>query len=139
MAAPRRRAAAAFAFAVLFAALLTVVACVESETEDVDEGGIDGEVDSNYCGVSFEEDMLPFFDSYCLRCHSEQVEGDARRGAPADLNFDTQELVLANAEDVRGALLDNSGQPPSPPYPTAYDRDRVLAWIDCAERVRSEE
>ncbi|MCZ7583081.1 MAG: hypothetical protein M5R36_06960 [Deltaproteobacteria bacterium] len=109
-----------------------VSACdTEADVEDVDRSE-EAEPSALVCGVDYDEKIQPFFDAYCLRCHGEAVPASQRHGAPDALNFDTMEMVLANGEAVRASLLDNSGQPPSPPYPTHMERDVVLSWIDCA-------
>ena len=104
----------------------------DDEDIDITQDPMDDGKDQVICGAEFEEDLLPFFDTYCNRCHATDLEPWYRNFAPEDLNFDTLEGVLDQPARLRASLLDGSGQPPSAPYPLATERDNMIAWIDCA-------
>lgn len=77
-----------------------------------------------------------FFSSYCLRCHSVQVKGDARMGAPSDHNFDTLaeiELLSMHIDQkaASGPAHTNEAMPPSNPKPSLADRKKLGEWIAC--------
>ena len=115
-------------------AMLSALSCDDADAEDVDDSGADDDTDDGdekICGVTFNENIKPFMENYCARCHSAQVPSAERNGAPESSNFDTREDVLADWENIRNRLLDNSGMPPTPPDPTHIERDDVIAWIDC--------
>ncbi len=112
----------------------------ENEKEDVEdsEPGSDSQEDL-ICGVSFDEKILPFFESYCLRCHSAGVESPSRNGAPQGLNFDTVNDVLSGTDVIRPVLFDLGGMPPEPPIPSAMERDDIISWLDCAAAESEQE
>lgn len=70
----------------------------------------------------------------CVGCHSERVTGLARRGAPADVNFDS----FALAEPHKAALADaiTSGRMPPPSASnvvptTPAGRELAAGWRTC--------
>jgi uncharacterized membrane protein len=79
-----------------------------------------------------------FISRYCLECHSTTKTGAARDDAPPDVNFDTLDLVKAQA-----ALIDieagaspkrtNTSMPPSGEraQPTSDERMKLGEWIAC--------
>lgn len=115
-------------------ALFIAGACVESDKEDGDTGSKGMSQDEEkICGLNFEDSILPFFEDYCLRCHSETKVGAARNDAPEGVDYDTLEDVLDQGTRIRERLLDGpSLMPPSEPIPTQMERDDIIAWIDCA-------
>ena len=65
-------------------------------------GGIAGDPTGAVCPptdpptyVSFGQ---PFFEKYCLDCHSSQSTN--RHGAPTDQNYDTEDQIRAHAEEI---------------------------------------
>jgi hypothetical protein len=77
-----------------------------------------------------------FFESYCLRCHSEQMTGDARMMAPADHNFDQLsdiDLLSPHIDEMAGSgpKATNVTMPPSDPKPTMEERQKLSEWIAC--------
>ncbi|HKP55443.1 MAG TPA: hypothetical protein VJV78_01910 [Polyangiales bacterium] len=89
--------------------------------------------DSKLTYANFGEN---FFKSYCLRCHSKNVTGDKRMGAPADHNFDTLaeiELVAMHIDQKAAAGPDstNEAMPPSNPKPSLDDRKKLGEWLEC--------
>lgn len=74
---------------------------------------------------------MPFFASYCLRCHHSSLpEGEMRSFAPIDLSFDDPEVVRANGHRIRRAVGELAFMPPNDPLPSMAERDRLVAWID---------
>ncbi|MCL4233334.1 MAG: hypothetical protein KJ042_02330 [Deltaproteobacteria bacterium] len=121
---------------VLFAlvtALLVAWGCVEKDEEDVDlESEGESDETQTICGRDWETELQPFFDAYCVRCHSEYQQGSARNGAPEGYNWDSQDEVLAAGELIIEQLRDDGAMPPSAPYPGKQDKDRIISWLDCA-------
>jgi uncharacterized membrane protein len=69
----------------------------------------------------------------CLGCHSEQVTGDARNGAPELVNFDTYEQ-FANAAEMASYLVKNRLMPyPSGEGPTEEQRTELYDWAECGK------
>ena len=129
---PARVLLIAFLGALLAQALF--LACVEKQKDNIDtsEPGDDTQSgEQTICGRSFDNYILPFFEKYCNRCHSSVEVGDVRRGAPASSNFDTLDEIEAQHDKIRASLLDDSGMPPTAPFPQTEERDNIIAWIDC--------
>jgi hypothetical protein len=87
-------------------------------------------------------------------CHSADAEGDARDGAPADLNFDVvpqdmmfEELgkvqdgaaVVQDERENMWALIEDGEMPPKPPAGagemSAADKEVVRNWLACGAPV----
>jgi uncharacterized membrane protein len=86
-----------------------------------------------------------FFTTYCTRCHSSTVTGDARHGATPGVNFDTLGGIHDHActiDSFAGSGPDgtNTFMPfditatnPDPPelFPTVDERAKLSQWIAC--------
>ena len=69
------------------------------------------------------QDVQPFFENYCHRCHHSGIAGDQRGGAPILSNFDNAKMVDDAVTRIywRSAHGRHS-MPPAPPSPTAAER-----------------
>jgi hypothetical protein len=81
----------------------------------------------------------PFMDQYCVRCHSRNRSGEARRGAPVGHDFDTFESVLVEAAHIdrwaaAGPNGANEAMPPDGPLPSRYEREQLAEYLACAVR-----
>ena len=84
---------------------------------------------------TFTNEIRPtIVEEKCIQCHSEGLQGAARNGAPAELNFDTfdsTEPYLAQFADA----ISSGREPPmglDPPLvTTAEERDLVSKWRMC--------
>lgn len=86
--------------------------------------------------LTYENFGQPFFGAYCLRCHSDQVTGDDREGAPWDHNFDTQFEALALKDHIdwmsgAGPNAVNDQMPPDDPKPSLEERQQLSEWLAC--------
>ena len=77
-----------------------------------------------------------FMKSYCLRCHSKDVAGADRLGAPEDHNFDTVEEIRPLAEHIDGLAgagpdAINTAMPEGDPSPSEEDRRKLAEWLAC--------
>lgn len=77
-----------------------------------------------------------FMTSYCTRCHDSNLAGDARMGAPAYHDFDTQIGVQQVADHVdqaagAGPAATNDQMPPDGDTPTLEERQQLAEWIAC--------
>jgi uncharacterized membrane protein len=87
------------------------------------EADCDGEVPT-YAEVSA-------FDK-CVMCHSSEISGGARRGAPSSWNFDTYEAADARAQDaVLEVFRGNMPLPGSGVTITAAERQALITWGLC--------
>src|SRR5690606_24251294 len=58
----------------------------------------------------------PFVKRYCLGCHSERRTGVLRSQAPVGVDFDTEELAIPHAADMR-QMLESREMPPNRTVP----------------------
>jgi hypothetical protein len=77
-----------------------------------------------------------FMTRYCTRCHSSELEGEARHGAPTFHDFDTRfgiKGVANHVDETSAAGPDaiNRGMPPDSPRPTDAERFQLGEWIAC--------
>ena len=78
----------------------------------------------------------PFMAAYCTRCHSSQLTGSARMGAPAFHDFDSHLSVQQLGDHIdqttgAGPAATNESMPPDGPTPTLEERTRLAEWIAC--------
>ena len=79
--------------------------------------------------ADLERGILPI----CLGCHSAQVTGDARHGAPEGETFDTYE-ELAPAAEIASYLVRNRVMPaPDGQGPTEEQRRELSDWAACGK------
>lgn len=78
-----------------------------------------------------------FMASYCTRCHSSELRGADRKGAPSFHDFDTVFGVRAVSEHIDettafGPAAMNDGMPnDSGAAPTAAERVQLGEWLAC--------
>ncbi len=77
-----------------------------------------------------------FLQTYYLRCHSANVSGDARQGAPEDHNFDVLDDVRSLAEHIdqyagSGPAATNTVMPKDSPAPSTEERRKLSEWLAC--------
>lgn len=73
------------------------------------------------------------FATNCLFCHSSELSGSARNGAPNDVNWDTYEAALPNADRAVVRAVEQMTMPPSfsgLPTLNQEQKDAMLAWQD---------
>lgn len=54
---------------------------------------------------------LEVLQTRCMTCHSSKVSGNARLGAPSDLNFDDAAIVSDEAGEMYGEVQDGAMPP----------------------------
>ena len=84
---------------------------------------------------TFTNDIRPtIIEEKCIQCHTASLEGSARNGAPAGLDFDTFDSTEPHLSSFADAI--SSGREPpmglEPPLvTTAAERDLVSKWRMC--------
>ena len=78
----------------------------------------------------------PFMASYCTRCHSSTLTGDARMGATEFHDFDTQigvRVVMDHVDQAAGSgpNATNDQMPPEGAAPSLAEREMLAEWIAC--------
>jgi hypothetical protein len=72
--------------------------------------------------VTWDGQAGAVFAQYCTQCHSSEVGGSDRNGAPASINFNTFDEALPIAKLADKSSGEGSSMPPSDPRPTAAER-----------------
>jgi uncharacterized membrane protein len=113
--------------------LVVVGACGGDATPD----DVPGPPDEETCRTSYVDYGNfgePFALDWCRGCHSSALPADMRQNAPAEVNFDTHEDVLAWKDRI---LIRAAGaQPTMPPAggPSAAERALLAEWLGCGGR-----
>ena len=86
--------------------------------------------------LSYENFGEPFMERYCTRCHSSELRGAERQGAPLYHDFDSLFGVLAVANHVdeysaAGPKGVNEVMPPGGATPTTEERYQLGEWLAC--------
>jgi len=86
--------------------------------------------------LTYENFAKPFMEAYCTRCHSEELVGAARQGAPEfhDFNYYFGIKGVANHVDetsAAGPAAINRGMPQDGAKPTDAERFMLGEWIAC--------
>ncbi|HWO20072.1 MAG TPA: hypothetical protein VNO30_14900 [Kofleriaceae bacterium] len=77
-----------------------------------------------------------FMESYCTSCHSSELTGAARNGAPTFHDFDTLFGIKAVSDHIdeasaAGPAAINEGMPEDGPKPSEMERYLLGEWIAC--------
>lgn len=72
------------------------------------------------------------FSNTCTGCHSQNLTGADRFGAPPNSNFDTPDLILSQAQEIYDRVLDRS----MPPGGGLGDQqiEAVRVYVTCLEQ-----
>lgn len=124
----------------LVAALL--LGCGDAPTDAPEDTDV---VDTGVPLPSFETGLDPcstqtwetvgagFVLTWCAPCHSSDLRGSARQGAPVGVDFDDEAASLALADRI---LVRATGESPDMPPSGGPERavlDDVVTWLQCAE------
>jgi hypothetical protein len=74
-----------------------------------------------------QQGILPI----CRHCHSAKVSGDARNGAPPDVNFDTYDEFKVYADTASFLVRQHAMPFPKGEGPTDAQRSDLYAWAAC--------
>jgi hypothetical protein len=81
--------------------------------------------------LSYQSFGQPFFLSWCTGCHSSALPADARRGAPATVNFDTLALIRGQIGVVYAKAADEHTAMPPAGGPPLDLRRQLGDWMAC--------
>lgn len=117
---------------------LTLVAC-RGETQPPDDlggssGGGDTAADASSGGedtelATYENFGDAFIRNWCRGCHSSQLTGDDRSGAPDGIDFDTREDVEALADRIEARASGDSPTMPPAGGPSPEELDLLARWL----------
>ncbi|MBX3161122.1 MAG: c-type cytochrome [Deltaproteobacteria bacterium] len=123
------------AWITLFAAAISLAAC-----SDDHGSGVFGPPTESTCPtgstLTYDNFGKSFMERYCTRCHSSELVGAARKGAPSFHDFDTQPGIKGVADHIdettaAGPAATNKGMPPDGLRPTMEERLQLGEWIAC--------
>lgn len=80
-------------------------------------------------GVTYETAVKAITEIYCTSCHSSELSGAARRGAPARVDLDSYEGVKARAERVL-MRIEQGTMPPVGEKPTPEEAEMMRCWVE---------
>ncbi len=86
--------------------------------------------------LTYDNFAEKFMTDYCTRCHSSQLQGAARHGAPDFHDFDTYFGIRGVSNHVdetsaAGPAVINRGMPQEGNRPTDEERFLLGEWIAC--------
>lgn len=115
--------------------VLLWLACAGDAAQPPDDGPVDTDVVDTAADpcrrLTWASAGGPFTRTWCATCHSAELTGAARAGAPVGLDLDTEAQVVAHAARVRArALVDPPTMPPVV-VPPAGERAAFDAWLRC--------
>jgi cytochrome c5 len=114
------------------AVALILSACGEAKAPA--ESGATCPKDSTLTYDNFAKD---FFEKYCVECHSSELSGSMRQGAPLNHDFNTLALIRAVPADhideqaAAGPDAVNDFMPEEGPAPTLEEREKLGEWLAC--------
>lgn len=113
--------------------VLCLAGCGEDEKPPL-EGQSTGSSCPNGSPLRYSSFGQNFFTAYCTPCHS--AESTNRRGAPANVNFDSVEQIRTHSARIdelaaAGPDVENSAMPPSRLIPEYDERRDLGEWLAC--------
>lgn len=117
-------------------ALITVAGCHLEEHEHTIIGAATETQCPTPSDLTYDNFGALFVSSQCLGCHSDELVGEARNGAPTDHNFDTAALIRAQADHIdrvagAGPASTNSFMPLTTDPPSTAERTALSEWLAC--------
>jgi hypothetical protein len=113
-------------------ALLVGFGCGEDPPQPLDTAGGDdtGTLPCDYA-ITWESWAEGFFLNWCTSCHSSDLHGVSRQGAPHSVNFDTYEGAVERPDLV--ADWATGPKPLMPPIggPDDDEREILRMWLEC--------
>jgi hypothetical protein len=86
--------------------------------------------------LTYENFGKPFMEKYCTQCHSSELIGAARQGAPTFHDFDTVEGIRGPDDHIdetaaAGPAAITEAMPCDDPTPTLMERYQLGEWLAC--------
>lgn len=98
-------------------------------------GGDKEPVDPCLDPPTYTNEIRPLIiEAKCLGCHTSELRGEGRNGAPDHLNFETYELMQPSLAEAAAAITAGREPPPTlmpPIVVTAEERELIRDWRDC--------
>ncbi|MCA9714085.1 MAG: hypothetical protein KC468_05300 [Myxococcales bacterium] len=81
---------------------------------------------------------VPFFLTHCTGCHSSTIATEDRQGAPANVNFDNVDEIVAQADRVWARSADQNETMPPINSVSAAERAMLGEWLACGAPLKAE-
>jgi len=78
--------------------------------------------------ATYQQEIKPILDTLCTGCHSSQLSGAARNGAPVTVDLDTFQAASKTAEQSN-VRLQNETMPPSGTVASAAQKETFSCWL----------
>ncbi|MCE5270343.1 hypothetical protein LLH00_03570 [bacterium] len=78
--------------------------------------------------VSYEADIRPVFEAHCTLCHAVDKQGDARNGAPVQVNLDSYSAAVSVAQ-AANLRIQSGTMPPTGGIPQT-ERALFQQWLE---------
>ncbi len=127
-------------FAYLASLIAAVTFAIAACGGDDEEGAATGATCPEGSSLTYDNFAVGFFTTYCTVCHSSDLEGLDRHGAPSDHNFDSLEGIMDEAEHIEfeaaaGPDSVNTAMPPEDDavndVPSEEERFDLGEWLAC--------
>jgi hypothetical protein len=128
----------------MLGALFFVPACgddsgddADDESEEGDPQGDAGEDEDELPEVDCDADPIPTYEEVaafekCTTCHSSELTGTERNGAPADDNWDDYEEAAEHAEEIAHEVFEGEMPPADSGMTlTAAEEQDLYLWALC--------
>lgn len=121
--------------------LTLLLACGGGESPDADHGQIAADdaalEDPGTCerdpALSWDNFGEGFFTRYCTSCHSSQLSGADRSGAPEAYNFETEDEIRQYLGIIRATTLGDEPTMPPGGSPTETELSLLDEWLTCSQ------
>ena len=110
----------------LFALSLLATACKGEPADTADTGGVACDEITTWSTVG-----APFIYTWCTPCHSPELTGEERQGAPVGVDFASYEDVLAWADRIEVRVFAEEAAMPPAGGPEDDELAAVSDWIGC--------
>lgn len=104
----------------------------DDDVETGDSGVVATDTSPDPCApLTWETAGAPVVLTWCTPCHSEDLTGMARSGAPRGVDFDDEDDVRQRAARVWARALSDPPTMPPASGPSEDALDRLGAWLTC--------
>lgn len=113
----------------------------QGETEAIDQGPWSS-FEERSCPPESPLDAhnfgVPFFLTHCTGCHSATIPPEDRQGSPVDVNFDTIDEIVAQADRIWARSADQNNTMPPIDSVDPEERVKLGEWLACGAPLVAE-
>jgi hypothetical protein len=82
---------------------------------------------NTFADPSFDKDVQPFMEEYCIRCHGAEKQKGDRRYDNIKIDFNVPKTAILWQDILDQLLLEE--MPPKKPFPAVENHKKVVSWI----------